>query len=104
MQKANITNPTAADIAGWKEEHTDIFKITSEDGTKACFLRKPGRKELSFASKAGETDALKFNESILVNCWLGGDLEFQTDDELFLSVGKKLAVIVKAQEATLEKL
>ncbi|RWX00914.1 hypothetical protein [Flavobacterium cerinum] len=104
MEKANITKPTQADIDGWKAQHGDIFRITSECGTKSCILRKPGRKELSFASIAGEKDALKFNESIIKNCWLGGDLEFQTNDDLFLSAGKKLAEIVKAQEATLEKL
>jgi len=49
-------------------------------------------------------DPLRFNEVILENCWLGGDEEIKTNDELFLAVSSKLPDLIQIKEATLEKL
>lgn len=85
-----------------KSKHGEIFKI-SVDG-KSCLLRKPNRKELSYASAVGKEHPLKFNEYIMNACWLDGDEEIKTNDTLFLSASAKIADIIEIKEAELEKL
>lgn len=96
------TAVTPAQIAEWKKKHGDVFKITIED--KVCYLRKPTRKALGYASVAGKDNPLKFNEVILRDCWLAGDEEIKTDDTLFLSVSSKLTELIQIKETELEKL
>jgi hypothetical protein len=93
---------TKEQINAWKKEHGDIFKITVED--KVAYFKKPSRKTLGFASMAGQSNPLKFNEVIMRDCFLGGDDEIKTDDTLFLSASAKLGEIIETKEAELEKL
>lgn len=93
---------TEKQIEDWKAKHKDVYQI-SVDG-RTCYLRKPNRKELSYASMAGKNDPLKFNEVILNQCWLGGDEEIKTDDELFLGVSAQIATLVEVKEAEIKKL
>lgn len=89
-------------IREWKERYRDIYEITV-DG-RVCYLRKPNRRELSYASMAGKSDPMKFNETILQQCWLDGDEEIKTEDELFLGVSAQVAQLVEVKEAELKKL
>jgi hypothetical protein len=91
---------TPEQIAQWKAEHGEFFHIEVED--KICYLKKPDRKTLSFASQVGN-DPMKFNEVILKNCWLGGDLEMQTNDSYFLAVSSKLDQVIEFKKAELVK-
>lgn len=93
---------TKEQIQEWKKQYKDIFVISVED--KKVYLRTPDRKTLSYASTLATKDPLKFNEVILDNCWLGGDEEIKTNDELFLAVSSKLPDLIQIKEATLEKL
>ncbi len=93
---------TAEQIAKWKQKHGEIFEIGTAG--KVCYLKKPGRKELSFASITGGEDPYKWNEAILESCWLGGDEEIKKDDELFLAASSKLTELVKIQESYIKKL
>ena len=93
---------TKEQIQEWKNQYKDIFVISVED--KKVYLRTPDRKTLSYASTFATKDPLKFNEVILDNCWLGGDEEIKTNDELFLAVSSKLPDLIQIKEATLEKL
>jgi hypothetical protein len=93
---------TKEQIAEWKEKHGDIFRITVED--KSCYLKKPNRKTLGYAATAAKENPLKFNEVILRDCWLAGDEEIRTDDELFLSASSKIEKIIETKHAELEKL
>lgn len=89
-------------IQEWKQKYGEVFRIKVDD--KECYLKKPNRKTLGYASMAGKENPLKFNEVILRDCWLGGDEEIRTDDTLFLSVSSKVAEIIEVKEAELEKL
>ena len=89
-------------IEQWKKEHGDIFRITVED--KACYLKKPDRKILGFAGMAATENPMAFNETILKNCWLGGDEEIKTNDDLFLSIAPKLQELNEFKAAELVKL
>ena len=93
---------TKEQIQEWKKQYKDIFVISVED--KKVYLRTPDRKTLSYASTLATKDPLRFNEVILENCWLGGDEEIKTNDELFLAVSSKLPNLIQIKEATLEKL
>ena len=93
---------TKEQIQEWKNQYKDIFVISVED--KKVYLRTPDRKTLSYASTLATKDPLRFNEVILENCWLGGDEEMKTNDELFLAVSSKLPDLIQIKEATLEKL
>lgn len=93
---------TETQIKEWKEKHKDIYLVTVDD--KGCYLRKPTRKEISYATMMGKSDPLKFSEAILNSCWLDGDDEIKTDDELFMGVAGQLAELVKVKEAEIKKL
>jgi len=89
-------------IEKWKAEHGEISRITVAG--KACYLKQPSRKALGYASVAGKSNPLKFNEVLLNDCWLAGDEEIKTNDTLFLSISSKLAELIEVKEAELEKL
>ncbi|MEE3483267.1 MAG: hypothetical protein VZQ98_02955 [Bacteroidales bacterium] len=93
---------TEEQIRQWKEKHGDVYEITV-DGRR-CYLRKPNRRELSYASVAGKSDPMRFNEIILNQCWLEGDEEIKTDDSLFLGVSAQIATLVEVKEAEIKKL
>lgn len=100
--KTLVGQATPEQIEAWKREHGEVFAI-EVDG-RVCYLKKPGRKDLSYASFAGKNDPLKFNEVIINNCWLGGDDAIRTDDTLFLSIGGEIAQMIEVKEAQLKKL
>ncbi|MDR0603582.1 MAG: hypothetical protein LBG80_04675 [Bacteroidales bacterium] len=93
---------TKEQIGEWKQKHGAVFCIKVED--KACYLKKPSRKALGYASMAGKENPLKFNEVLLNDCWLSGDEEIRTNDDLFLSVSAKISELIELKEAELEKL
>jgi hypothetical protein len=93
---------TEEQISEWKEKYGDVFGITVEE--KACYLKKPNRKILGYAMVAGKDNPVKFNEALLRDCWLDGDGEIKTNDDLFFAASSILGEIIKAKEAELVKL
>lgn len=103
MAKENITNPTPEQIQGWKEKYKTVHKLSIED--KTAYLRKPDRRTLSLAmTKISKGDIIGGSEAILENCWLGGDTEIKTDDDLFMAATSKVGDLIQVKEAELEKL
>lgn len=92
---------TQEKIEGWKKQHGDIYLIEVED--KACVVRKPNRKDLSFAMLLKD-DPIKFNETLLNNLWVDGDEELKTNDDYFLAVSSQLGELLQIKEASLKKL
>ena len=92
---------TDEQLAEWKAKHGEFFGIIIED--KICYLKKPDRKTLSYASSVGTSDPMKFNEIILKNCWLAGDEEILTNDSLFLAASTKLDQVLEFKKAELLK-
>lgn len=101
-EKAFIGQATAEQVKGWKEAHGDVFTIKTEG--HICYLKKPKRKAISYASVAGKTDPLKFNETLLRECWLGGSEEIRKDDDMFMAASGVLDQLLDVKEAELEKL
>lgn len=92
---------TQEKIDGWKKQHGDVYLIEVED--KACVVRKPNRKDLSFAMLLKD-DPIKFNETLLNNLWVDGDEELKTNDDYFLAVSSQLGELLQIKEASLKKL
>lgn len=93
---------TKEQITLWKKKYGVVFQL-DVDG-KTAYLRKPDRKTLSYASTVGQSDPLKFNEVLLKGCWIDGDEEIRTDDDLFLAASGKLGELIQVKEAELKKL
>jgi hypothetical protein len=98
---------TAEQIAAWKKKHGDVFAIVvfgENDENHTCYVRKPTRNEMGLAAKLSTSNPMKYPEVILNACFLGGDEEIKTDDELFLSAAGQIDKLVKVREAEVKKL
>lgn len=93
---------TKAQIAEWKKKHGEVFMITVED--KTAYIRKPDRKDLAHATAVGANNPFAFNETILNNCWLGGDEDVKTNDDYFLAVSGQLDKVIEIKDAEIKKL
>ncbi|MBQ3189405.1 MAG: hypothetical protein IJB60_08255 [Bacteroidaceae bacterium] len=93
-------NVTKEQIKEWKAKYGDLFEVTVEG--KTCILRKPNRKDLSYASVV--KDPIKMSETLLNRLWLGGDEEIKTDDELFMATVNVMEDVLKVKEAEIKKL
>lgn len=89
-------------VEAWKKKYKNVFQLNVQGSV--CYLRKPNRTELSAAASMGKDDPMAFNESILNDCWLGGDEAIKTEDELFLSACQTLATLVEVKQAEIKKL
>lgn len=94
---------TQEQINAWKKKHGEIFSISFEDG-KEAYLKKPDRKVLSFAMTKMQTNPLGFAESILNQCFIGGNEEVKTDDNYFLGAAAQLEGLMEVKNAELKKL
>lgn len=97
-----IGQATPEQIEAWKKQYGVVYAIIV-DG-KICYLKKPGRKEMSYAASIGTNDPMGMVEGILVTCFLGGCEDFKTDDDLFLAAASQLEDIVATKHAELVKL
>lgn len=88
-------------INGWKVKYGDIYKV--EIDNKICYLHKPDRKVLGYVASIAN-NPVKQSEALLNNCWIEGDTEIKTNDELFFGVCQKLGELVKVKEAEIAKL
>ncbi len=102
------TNPVAFkatedQIAEWKKQFDSVIKIEIPEAKKACYLRSVDRKIMSYISQLS-SDPIKYNESLLEQCWLAGDEEIKTKDSLFMSIMGDLAELIDFHETELTKL
>lgn len=99
MKKTEIT---PEQIEAWKATHDAVFKITAPEKGLVAYCRNPTRQEMSFISSI--KDPIKFNEQLLKTCWLGGDMEIQTSDTIFMGLAPQIAQLMHSEEVKLEKL
>lgn len=91
------------EIDALKEKHGEVHAFEVDD--KVCYLRKPDRKILSAAMKMSKDDPMKFNETILNNCWLGGYEGFKdVNGDLFLDIEPEFVELLKRRAVTVKKL
>ncbi len=77
----NKNEITAEQVEQWKKQHGKVF-VASADGHKA-YYRKPTRKDLSYAMTL-QNQPLEMTETLLKNCFLGGDPIMHEDTEYLL--------------------
>lgn len=105
MEKEKIVlvgQVTPEQIEAWKKQYGTVYAIIVDE--KICYLKKPGRREMSYAASIGTSDPMGMVEGILTTCFLGGCEEFKTDDDLFLAAASQLEGIVATKHAELVKL
>jgi hypothetical protein len=97
-------------IAKWKKEHgnENIRKISLKDNNRkvshVCYFKKPSRNVVGLAINFSQSNnSQKFIETLLENCWLGGDEEVKTNDDLFWSLLSPLNSLVELREAEVLK-
>lgn len=93
---------TKEQIQAWKQQYKQIYEITIDGYT--AYLKKPGRQEIGYAATIGANNPMAFNEAILNTCWLDGDEEIKTNDDLFLAACGKISEIIEVKIAELKKL
>lgn len=94
-----VGQATPEQIEEWKKKY-GVLKAIIVDG-HICYLKKPDRKTLGYASTVGKNDPIKFNEVILANCFIGGSEEIKTNDDLFFGASSVLVGLIQAKEAEL---
>lgn len=97
-----VTAVSEEQIEAWKKQYGRVFKVVANE--HVCYLRKPDRRVLSASAVLGGKDPIKYNETMLKNCWLAGDMAMQTDDDLFMSVSASLSDIIEIKEAEVKEL
>ena len=103
MEKTELKGQaTPEQIEAWKAKHRNVWALKTEGSV--AYVRSPGRVELSHATAVGAGNPVKFNETILLDCWLGGDTSIQTEDYKFLGISGKLDKIIEVAEVEVEKL
>ena len=95
---------TQTQIDDWKKQHGDVISYTVED--KAGYFRKPTRQELSYASVASNQgkDTIKYTETIMNSCWLGGDREILDKDEYFIGAMTVIEALAEVKTGEVKKL
>lgn len=95
---------TQTQIEDWKKQHGDVISYTVED--KAGYFRKPTRQELSYASVASNQgkDTIKYTETIMNSCWLGGDREILDKDEYFIGAMTVIEALAEVKTGEVKKL
>lgn len=86
-----------------KAKHGQIYLISFEDGKRA-YLKKPDRNVLSMAMTKMQTNPLGFAETVLNQCFVGGDDEVKTNDDYFLGAATQLEALMEVKNAELKKL
>lgn len=90
------------EIASLKERFGEIWEF-EVDG-RYCYMKKPDRSVLAAAMANGQKNPIKFNETLVNNCFVHGYAGFKTDDNLFLAVSQELSELIETKVATVKKL
>lgn len=103
----NTQNPTPEQVEAWKKEwgakDKRIHKLTV--GDKVGYIHDPERKTLSRAmNQIAQNNIVGGVETILENCWLGGDEAIKINDRYFMGAANIIDKLIQAESATLEKL
>ena len=99
---ALIGEATPEQIQEWKKKHGKVYQITV--GDHVGYFKKPDRKIMGAASALGMKDPMKFNETLMINCQIGGSMEIQSDDDLFMSASGVLAELIDIKAAEIKNL
>lgn len=98
---------TQQQVDAWKKEFGRVRAYTvkrTKNEAFTCYLKTPDRKCMGAALQAQKSDPIKAKEIILTNCWLGGNDQIKTDDDLFISVAAQLDDLIEIKEVEVKEL
>lgn len=98
-----IGEATPEQIEAWKREFEIVFQYTSADN-RVAYFRTPTLQILDACKTLSGGSAMKFNELLMNNCWLGGDDELRKHDKYKMGIFEWLPDIIIKVEGRLEKL
>lgn len=102
MEKELIGQATAEQIDAWKKQYGTIYSVVVEG--HVCYLKKPDRKVMAYASTALKDSPFQYVEEIFTNCRIGGSDIFDTDDDYFLAAIQTVNDLVQLKTAEIVKL
>ncbi len=102
MENKLVGQATPEQIEEWKKKHGAIYSV-EVDG-HVCYLKKPDRAAMAYASAALKEGPFQYAESIVDNCRIGGSDIFDKDDEYFLAVMQKAEELIEIKKAEIVKL
>ncbi|HQE13007.1 MAG TPA: hypothetical protein PLQ78_09675 [Flavipsychrobacter sp.] len=88
-------------IAAWKKQYGAVYIVTVEG--HVCYLRKPDRKIIAYASTVLKDSPFQYVEEIFNNCRIGGSELFDTDDDYFLAAMQTVNELVQLKTAEIVK-
>lgn len=84
-------------------------EFTIEVNGKVAYLRKPDRVTIENALGLampiqGRPQYIRAGEIVLLNCWVGGDDEIKSDDDLLIPAAMQAFQIIQSKTAVLKKI
>jgi hypothetical protein len=111
MEVSMKTAVDEAQINRWKNQYgeSNVFSITVplddlDEKKVTGYFRKPDLKVIQASTKFVDTDPVKAGLIQLDTCFLGGDEEFTTNDEVKMSAIKALNTVFKVRVAEIKNL
>lgn len=91
-----------------RDKYKDIYTLKvakNSDATEFAIgiLRKPTRLDMKPIMNKLSNDPLGAMEVLLQNCWLGGDTEILSDDDLFLGACTSLQSMIEVRYSEIKK-
>lgn len=93
---------TVEQVEAWKKQYGKVYICTTKDG-KICYFKRPNRKIIAAAAIDGGIDNVRQKEFVVRNCWLGGDMDIQTDDKYFFALLPLVDSMIEIVECTLKE-
>lgn len=93
---------TKAQIEEWKIQHFAVFQITGENN-EVAFISFPKWHAWKLAVTAFQKSESKYVESLLTNCWLGGDEAIKNNIGYFSKIKEQLDEIIVFADVKREK-
>lgn len=98
-----MSKVTQEQIDKWKKEHPrGVFLVTAEG--KNAYISVPDRKVMAAAMAQAAVDPFGDVETVYQNCWLAGDEEMRTEENLLLSAKTKMDDLFEIVEVEVKKL
>lgn len=90
-------------IAKYKKEFDKVYRYTTVDG-KECLLKNPTLQILDACRAISGGSHIKFDDALLQNCWIDGDLEIKTVDAYKLGIFDFLGGLIHKIAGNMEEL
>ncbi len=68
------------------------------------YFKKPNLETIAAASRFMDSDPVRGGSVVMENCWLGGDEEIKTNDEVKFSVLLQVNKLFRVLEAQVKKM